>query len=253
MKNNSNINLNNKIKAIFFDLYGTLLIYDDYDKSDNIWVNAFYNLVGRKNNLSLVDVRQICKEILENNIQKDLVNGLTTYETKIKKGFEEYGINFTSNELKNIADETVGTWQVNIKLAEDALHVLNELKKNKKVVLITNFDHSPHIKKVIVQTGLESIFDLVIISDEAGCEKPDPKIFQLALSKMNLQPEEVVYVGDNIYDDIKGADSAGIKPILISRNNKSYYNHNNETEILNNRGLPEFQTINSLSELITLI
>lgn len=242
------------IKAVFFDLYGTLLVYDDYDKADNVWVNAFHDLIGKKNNLTIDNVRQVCTEILESNIEKDSGNGLTTYETKIKNSFGKFGINLSNGELKNLADATVGTWQVNIRLAEDAIVVLSELKeKNKKIVLITNFDHSPHIRKVIAKTGLEAIFDFVIISDEVGCKKPDSEIFHIALSKMNLLPDEVVYVGDNVYDDIQGAFSVGIEPILISRNNKSYYNHNNETENSNKHGLPEFQTITSLSELMALL
>jgi putative hydrolase of the HAD superfamily len=245
--------MNDKIKGVFFDLYGTLLVYDDYDKSDNVWINTFYDLVGKTNNLSIDSVRQICQEILDSNIEKESANGLTTYETKIKKGFEKFGINFTKDELKNLADNTVGTWQVHIRLADDAIKVLNEFKKNKKVVLITNFDHSPHIKKVIAQTGLDAIFDLVVISDEAGCKKPDLEIFRLALSKMNLSPDEVVYVGDNVYDDIEGAFSAGIKPILISRNNKSHSNNNTESINSNKKSLPEFQKISSLSELIPLL
>jgi len=245
--------LKEKIKGVFFDLYGTLLVYDDYDKSDNVWVNTFYDFVGKKNNLTLDNVQQICKEILESDVEKDLVNGFTTYETKIKNGFEKFGINFSNDELRKLADETVGTWQVNIHLAEDAIHVLNEFKKNKKVVLITNFDHSPHIKRVIGKTGLERFFDLVVISDEAGCKKPESEIFQLALSKMNLMPYEVVYVGDNIYDDIEGAFSAGIKPIMISRNRKSYSNNDGGLFNSNIKALPEFQTINSLSELILLL
>ncbi len=251
MNNKTTPHLNQNIKGVFFDLYGTLLVFDNFDEADNVWVNTFYDLTGKKNNLSISDVRKICTEVLETSIEKDSPNGLTTYETKIKKGFEEFGVYFSNDKLRKLADETVGTWQINIRLADDALPVLTELKKNKKVVLITNFDHSPHIKRVIAKTALDNIFDLVVISDEAGFKKPDPKIFQSALSKLNLLPQEVVYIGDNIYDDVEGAFAAGIKPILISRKVKSYYNNNGEDNS-NTKGLPEFQIINSLSELIPL-
>ena len=245
--------MNNQIKGVFFDLYGTLLVFDDFDGADNIWVNAFYNLIGKKNNLSPDIVQQICKEILEVDLERDSSNGLTTYETKIKKGFNKFKIDIPKDELRNLANETAAMWQVNIRLADDALFVLNEIKKDKTVALITNFDHSLHIRKVLAEVGLDDIFDFVVISDEAGCKKPEPEIFKLALQKTNLKPDEVIYIGDNIYDDIEGAFSAGIKPILICRNLKSHANCNNGLANSNKSSLPEFTTINSLSELIPLL
>ena len=245
--------MKNQIKGVFFDLYGTLLVFDDFDGADNIWVNAFYNLIGKKNNLSLDAVQQICKEILEVDLERDSANGLTTYETKIKKGFNKFEIDIPKDELRNLANETAATWQVHIRLAEDSLFILNKLKKDKTVALITNFDHSPHIRSVLAENGLNSIFDPVVISDEAGCKKPSPEIFKLALQKTNLKPDEVIYVGDNIYDDVEGAFSAGIKPVLISRNLKSHANCNNGLAGSNRRNLPEFLTISSLSEIIPLL
>ncbi len=250
MKNKSNIISFSQIKAIFFDLYGTLLVFNNFDKANTDWVNAYYNIIKKEKEIDLTAVEKICKDILESDIKKDSINELTTYETKIKHGFESIGISLPKEKLKKIANDTVGTWQQYVKLADDALNVLGKLKENKRLALITNFDHSPHIRKLLKETGLENLFEKIIISDEANCKKPQPEIFRLALSEMNLHPEEVIYVGDSIQDDIQGALSAGIKPILISRNSKSNYT-DHELTSSKNENPSEFQTINSLSELVS--
>ena len=244
---------NKKIKGVFFDLYGTLLTFNDFDGSDAIWVNSFYKLVGEPNGISYDTVQQICRGILESDLEKNASTNLTTYETKIKTEFEKVGVNLTADELRKVADETISIWQKEIHLADDALLVLGELKENCMIILITNFDHSPHVKKLLERTGLQNYFDLVIISDEAGCKKPNPEIFNLALDRTRLKPEEVIYVGDNILDDICGASSAGIRPVLISRGTKSNQIAKQEQLNLENFNLPEHQIIKSLSELIPFV
>jgi FMN phosphatase YigB (HAD superfamily) len=55
-----------------------------------------------------------------------------------------------------------------------------------------------------------------VISDEAGCVKPDPRIFTIALERLGLEPGEMAYVGDSP-EDVQGALAVGSSPILICR------------------------------------
>lgn len=81
--------------------------------------------------------------------------------------------------------------------------------------LITNWDRTA--REVLARTGLEPLFPVVVVSSEAGVEKPDPRIFRLACESARLSPEEIVYVGDNYYDDVLGAEAVGARGILINR------------------------------------
>ncbi|RLI19572.1 haloacid dehalogenase, partial [Candidatus Bathyarchaeota archaeon] len=67
----------------------------------------------------------------------------------------------------------------------------------------------------IIRLGLHHFFDIVVISEEVGSEKPDTKIFEVALKKLNIEPYEAVYVGDNLETDILGANKAGMISIRI--------------------------------------
>jgi FMN phosphatase YigB (HAD superfamily) len=66
--------------------------------------------------------------------------------------------------------------------------------------------------------GLENQFDPIIVSDEVGLKKPDPRIFQLALDHADVDDAlAAVYVGDNPTDDIGGAKAFGMSTIWYRR------------------------------------
>ena len=186
-------------------------------------------------------VKQICKDILESDIKKDKMLGLTTYETKINLWLKKLGIIISREEIRVFADRTANVWQENIPLASDAEFVLSELVKTKALVLITNFDHTPHINRVVEKYSLNSFFSPIIISDVAEVKKPNPEIFEIALKETDLRNYEVVFVGDS-KDDINGAIAAGIKPILIK--------HNNNAQAEQKKEFGNITTVYSLSQLL---
>ncbi len=61
--------------------------------------------------------------------------------------------------------------------------------------------------------GIAELFDTVTWSEEAGVEKPDPRIFEIGLERIGATAAEVVYVGNSFEADVLGARGAGIVPI----------------------------------------
>jgi putative hydrolase of the HAD superfamily len=57
--------------------------------------------------------------------------------------------------------------------------------------------------------------EFVLDSSEVGVEKPDPRIFRLALERAGLAPDEAVYVGDIYSIDVLGARAAGMGAVLL--------------------------------------
>jgi len=93
---------------------------------------------------------------------------------------------------------------------------LTGLGRRVSLSLITNFDHPPHIHRLLDGLGLTKQFSSVTISAEIGVSKPDPRIFAEALAATGLEPSVVAYVGDTD-DDVEAARRAGMMPILIQR------------------------------------
>ena len=63
-------------------------------------------------------------------------------------------------------------------------------------------------------------FDIVLSSTEECCHKPDRKIFEKALYKLNVEPEQVWFVGDSLEDDIKGSYQVGMRPFWVLKHAK---------------------------------
>jgi putative hydrolase of the HAD superfamily len=68
----------------------------------------------------------------------------------------------------------------------------------------------------LVRLGLHHFFDSVITSQEAGVEKPDIAIFELAMKTMGCKAENSVMIGNNFNDDILGAIDAGMSAVYLT-------------------------------------
>ena len=74
---------------------------------------------------------------------------------------------------------------------------------------------------VLEKANLEKeTFDIIVGVDTIKKVKPNPDVFKYAISKLNVKPEETIFVGDNLEADYKGAENAGIHPLLIDRTEK---------------------------------
>ena len=120
---------------------------------------------------------------------------------------------------------------------KNTIHFLNHIKKHFEVGIITNGSTQRQRAKII-NTNLNNYFDTIIISEEVGLSKPDKRIFELALNKLDVQPEDVLFVGDDLEKDIAGPQNANIKGIWFNPHRIT-----NKTEI---KPYSEIDTFDSL-------
>jgi putative hydrolase of the HAD superfamily len=79
--------------------------------------------------------------------------------------------------------------------------------------MISNSDGS--IERMITEQGLAPYFRFVLDSRVVGVEKPDPRIFHMALERAEVGPAEAVYIGDLYSIDVVGSRAAGLDAILL--------------------------------------
>jgi REG-2-like HAD superfamily hydrolase len=104
------------------------------------------------------------------------------------------------------------TWTVHA----DVVPCLEDLMSQGYVVgLVSNFDL--RAIPLLDNLGLTPLLDSITLPAMAHAAKPSPGIFNYALSHHSLTPDETVYVGDSIDDDVDGSSRAGLRPILIDR------------------------------------
>ncbi len=119
-----------------------------------------------------------------------------------------------------------------LELFDDVLPTLNTLRQRYTIGLLSNGNSYPE------RCGLEGIFQFVVFSQDHGVEKPDPKLFHIAVGKAGCARDQLLHIGDSLQNDIMGAINAGIKCVWLNR-----------TRIENNLGVKVECEIHSLLEL----
>ncbi len=105
------------------------------------------------------------------------------------------------------------------RLHPDALPVLERLRKTDLTLgLISNFED--WLERLLEVLEVQHFFDVTVISGIEGVEKPDPRIFEVALERAGVRAEESVYVGDNPTFDAEPARKLGMLPVLIDRRDR---------------------------------
>ncbi len=100
------------------------------------------------------------------------------------------------------------------KVYPEAIETLTTLiARGYQTGILSNWDSRLHT--VLKETGLKNLFSIVIISSEAGIEKPDPGIFAFAEDKLGHNASACLHVGDSHHHDIVGARSAGWQSIHL--------------------------------------
>lgn len=102
-----------------------------------------------------------------------------------------------------------------LELRPCAKRLVRRIAENCKLGLVSNFTYAPVIYTSLRKLGISKFFNAVLVSDDTGWRKPHRRIFQDALRKLHAVADETVYIGDSPIEDIKGAQSLGMKTVFV--------------------------------------
>lgn len=97
---------------------------------------------------------------------------------------------------------------------EDTEPGLNALKGKVKTGVFSNADENS--LRPLLKT-IDADFDVVASSESSGVYKPAPAAFEHILGQLGVQPSETWYVGDHLYDDVRGGNDVGLTTVWINR------------------------------------
>lgn len=150
---------------------------------------------------------------------------LKKYET-LKEAFENVCKAFDVNPPQFVIDSLIGMWNKNMLLAKpfpETIKVLEELKKDHKLAIISNTDNFS-LEPVLDKFDLRKYFDAIILSYGTGYLKSNTKMFGEAMKKLGVKKKkDCIMVGDSLESDIVGAKKAKIAAVLIDRNDRREY------------------------------
>ncbi len=208
------------IKAVFFDFYNTLVGYDPPREELEARVLKELGIEmspeAFRRPLVVADefiYQEHARSPLSKRSKEETIALYAQYQGIVLR---EAGIDASQKLIASILSK----WQqVDFKMVlfDDVIPALTHLGELELILgLISNVDRD--ITPLCQELGLSALLQVVVTSQEAGFNKPQPEIFQEALKQAGVSSSEAIYVGDQYQIDVVGANEAGMRGILLDRN-----------------------------------
>ena len=206
------------IKAVFFDLDGTLC---DSDTAWSIAVRETFQLICKHApNVSEAALTKAWTSVHQKLFQQLDAGKRSMAEVRDSRFqclFKELDLPI-GKIMEELSDFFCSRYLTSLRLYEDVA-VLEELHTY-HVGIITNGAHDDHTDSQFSKVrhlGLNERIQSLTISGEIGVRKPNIEIFKVACERADVLPEEAIFVGDSVQNDIVGANRAGMTSVLIDR------------------------------------
>jgi len=217
------------LKGILFDLGSTLIEFDntEWEKLETASVKKGYDyLVKRGYRLPewetfgkafLTEFHQAWQEAQESLIEVRLPEWVTNFLIR-------YGMSSPDGLAVEFLKQYYDPIAKQITLIDGVKEVLGHCKKeNLKIGLISNssFPTEFHIEELKNYEILQ-FFEETLFSYDFGVRKPHPDLFKHVLNKLDLKPQETVFIGDRLIEDVSGPQKVGMKGILKYKKERDY-------------------------------
>ena len=214
------MSLSNGVKAIFFDLDGTLR--HSIPSGGDVFTNYAISLGLHVNPEDRV--RAIRWEHLYWASSADLRDDLLAHSGETENFWIEYSRRRlialgTSPALavelsKKVSYHMSEMYKPESIVPDDVRKALTELKQAGYFMAVLSNRDKP-FQEVLVSHGISEFFSFALAGGEVDSYKPEPGLFEHALKRSGLSAQEAVYVGDNYFADVVGSLRAGLRPVLF--------------------------------------
>lgn len=217
------------IKALYFDLDHTLW---DFEANSALTFKSLFS----EYDIALDLTQFLAVYIPNNNVYwKRYREGKIDKETlrfeRLKTVFDALNYPATNTLIDDLSDAYIQTLPEHNLLFDGTIEILTALKPHFNMHIITNgFQDVQYFK--MKNSGLLPFFDTVTDSSSVGVKKPNPKIFEHALTIGQVAPNEAVMIGDNLEADIEGALSTGMHAVHFMPLQKKNPTHYTEIDTL---------------------
>jgi len=131
--------------------------------------------------------------------------------------FFNYDVPSTSPMIRRAVDAYMNVYVSTLQIQQFTYDILRTLVSKYTLGLVTNFAYFPGVYRVLDRFALRPYFKAIVASGEVRWKKPSDEIFEIALYRLSVKPEEAIFVGDDYEADIVGAKKIGMKTIFLSK------------------------------------
>jgi putative hydrolase of the HAD superfamily len=228
------------VDAVIFDWGGTLSVWVELDIEDMWRLAARHIAPEREEQLTAVLVA-----VEARSWERGLTDQRSTRLAELlADASREVGVDVAGAVLEEAATHHLDSWTPHIRHHDDAVPALASLRREGIAIGLLSNTHWPRAfhEHFLERDGLAPSIGTRLYTSEMDYMKPHPSVFAAALERVGVDdPSRAVYVGDRLYDDVWGAQRAGMRAVWV-RND-----HNRRFDVE-----PD-GVIDSLSELPNLI
>ena len=211
------------LDAVVFDLGGTLITTRrNADELLALSCRSLTNCLASQGfDIELKDVIQVTTDIYDTYFSFALSSYIELEAHTIYKAIL-YRLSIPDYSNKHLLAEAIKSYYKPVaedyQEFEDAETTLSHLKEKRlKLGLLSN-NHSIKLHDLLLERfGLRKFFDAIVVSGQLGIRKPHKRIFLNCLQKLQVGPQDSIYVGDRLVQDVEGAKAAGRKCIHMKR------------------------------------
>jgi len=215
-------------KVIFFDLYKTLIDIKINEQSKSAykfmsdWLS--YNGIIIKPKVLFDSFVNITRQKVEENTEQypDIDIG-TVFEQILANADNRSQKSTNKNFIQQTALLFRKSTTQSLVLFPDTKIVLESLKNKVRLAVISNAQRLFTMPELL-KFEISKYFEYILFSSDVKVCKPNPKIFYKALNDLKIEPDNAIFIGDSLFDDISGAKKAGIKTIWINHQNNKISN-----------------------------
>lgn len=196
-----------RIRAVLFDLGGTLVDYHDFahwtdlarrcfvDAEEEEMAHAFFDVERETDARERVSYTEFWRRTLSRASGKEVERPAAERFLALIR--EQPGFN---------------------RLYSDTRRCLEELRsEGRRLAVVSNSSSEARCRAILHETGILPFFDKVLSSGTEGVEKPAPEIFHRAAARLKVRPDEAFYVGNLAFTDAQAAREAGLGAIWLNR------------------------------------
>ena len=205
-------------KAVIFDYVGTLVNCKSYtmdasrEKLYKALVNEGFDVAKDRFLEAYVVTHEKYRKVRYEQL-REVTNAVWVAEALRNLGFR---VSPDDSRVKAALNIFFQDFIDTLELRDGAKKLIKQAQVQCKVGLISNFTHAPVIYSSLRKLGMGTDFNAVVVSHENGWRKPSSHIFKDALSRLQVEANEAVYIGDSPVEDVKGAKEAGLKVIFVA-------------------------------------
>lgn len=223
------------IKGILFDLNGTLIDIYTTESDDQLYrvTTNYLDYYGVK-----IAPCELKRRFFELNRMQRQQSEEDFPEFDVAKIFQQIIGDYHTRPLENTAELARSTAVVfraagryKLECYDGVYEIMRDLKKRFLLGAVSD-GQSLWAVPELQSVNLEDFFQTVVVSGDLGYRKPDIRLFRQALDALQLAPQEVIFVGNDMYRDVYGAHAAGMKTVFFKSNQGDHSYHGADADYI---------------------